>query len=58
MLPMRTRILIAIKFWLPRPWDLGKIVSFQKIDSRTMAQYEMQKAEKLRSHLIKEFARR
>ncbi len=53
MLPMKTRLLIAIKFWLPRPWDLGKIVSFQKVDARTMAQYEMQKAEKLRSHLIK-----
>lgn len=58
MLPMRTRILIALKFWLPRPWELGKFISFKKVDSRTLAQYEMQKAEKLRVHLIKEFARR
>ena len=58
MLPMSTRIFIAIKFWFPRPWELGKIILSRKIDSRIMAKYEMQKAEKLRTHLIKEFARR
>jgi hypothetical protein len=55
---MSTRIFIALKFWFPRPWELGKIILSRKVDSRIMAKYEMQKAEKLRTHLIKEFARR
>ncbi|VAX29204.1 hypothetical protein MNBD_NITROSPINAE05-941 [hydrothermal vent metagenome] len=58
MLPMRTRIFLALQFLLPRPRLWGKILSFRGLDTRTRALYEMQKAEKLRAHLIKTFARR
>jgi len=58
MLPLRTRIFVAIKFWLPRPWELSKIISLRKIDARTMAQYEIEKAKNLRVHLFKELTRR
>jgi len=58
MLPLRTRIFVALKFWLPRFGELGKIISFRKINARTLAQYEIEKAKNLRVHLFKELAGR
>jgi len=58
MLPLKTRIFVAIKFWLPRLWELGKIISLRKVDARTLAQYEIEKAKNLRVYLFKELARR
>jgi len=58
MLPFRKRIFFALKFWLPRLGDLSKIISFKKINSRTLAQYEMEKAKNLRIHIFKELRRR
>jgi hypothetical protein len=58
MLPMRTKIFIAIKFWLPRLGELARILPFGKVDSRTLAKYEIEKAKVLRTQLFKELARR
>jgi hypothetical protein len=58
MLPMKIRIFIALKFWLPRLGALSKIIAFRKIDSRTLAKYEIEKAKNLRVHLFKRLARR
>jgi len=58
MLPMRTRIFIAIKFWLPRLFELSKFISLRKVDARTLAKYEMEKAKILRVYLFKRLAGR
>jgi len=58
MLPLRTRIFVALKFWLPRLRALGKIISLRKVDARTLAQYEIEKAKNLRIYLFKELAKR
>jgi len=58
MLPLSTRIFVAIKFWLPRLGELGRIIAFKKIDSIILTKYEIEKAKNLRVHLIKRLARR
>ncbi len=58
MVPLRTRIFIALKFWLPRLGELSQVVAMKKIDSRTLAKYEIEKAKNLRVHLFKGLARR
>lgn len=58
MLPLRKRMFIAIKFWLPRLVELAKVLPFGKVDSRTLAKYEIEKAKVLRTQLFKELARR
>jgi hypothetical protein len=58
MLPLSARIFVAVKFWLPRPAELGRAITFQKVNPLTMAKYEIEKAKNLRNHLFKRLARR
>ncbi len=53
MFPLRIRILIAIKFWLPRLGELGALLSMKRVSARTLAEYEMEKAKFLRTQLNK-----
>lgn len=58
MLPLKMKIFVALKFWLPRLGELSNVIAFRKIDSRTLTKYEIEKAKTLRIHLFKRLARR